>query len=355
MYHCLLDEPKPSLSRFTGCLLGGALGDALGYPIEFLQTAAILARHGTATPVALIREESGLAEVSDDTQMTLFTAEALIRDRQRQHTDARGDVLTAMQRALQRWYRTQVPDWQPPEPSVLSGWLISVPGLHHRRAPGLTCLSALGGGERNTSKGCGAVMRVAPIGLAAGDAAWAFEVASEAGALTHHHPSGYLSGAYLAALIAGLVQAQPLPEAMAEAETLLRQAPGHEETLAAVRAAQHVAKAGPPDVVAIERLGGGWVGEEALAIALACTLTADRSSPKGMADALWRAVAHSGDSDSTGAITGNLLGVMMGSEGLPEAWLADLELREVIARVVQDLYTTTVLGESVDERDYPAG
>lgn len=353
MYHCQLDEGAPSLSRFTGCLLGGALGDALGYPVEFIATPAIVTRYGTAAPDRLIRDSEGQGLISDDTQMTLFTAEALIRDRQRQTNDGPGDLITVMSRALQRWYHTQVPQSNVATPPVLTGHLIDEPRLHARRAPGLTCLSALGNGERNTSKGCGAVMRVAPIGLAAGDAAWAFEVASEAGALTHHHPSGYLSGAYLAALIAGLVQEMPLPEAMAEAETLLRQAHGHDETLAAVTAAKQVASQGPPDVVTIERLGGGWVGEEALAIALACAMTADPASPQGVAEALWRAVAHSGDSDSTGAITGNLLGVMRGVEALPSAWLADLELRDVITRIATDLHTATVLGESLDDVAYP--
>jgi ADP-ribosyl-[dinitrogen reductase] hydrolase len=354
VYHCQLDDLPPSLSRFSGCLLGGALGDALGYPIEFIASPAIVARHGLAAPDRLIGDADGLGLVSDDTQMTLFTAEALIRDRQRLALGgAPGDLIPLMSRALQRWYRTQVPEGHPPAPGTMTGWLITVPQLHARRAPGLTCLAALGTGERNTSKGCGAVMRVAPIGLAAADTAWAFEVASEAGALTHHHPSGYLSGAYLAALIAGLVTESPLPVAMAEAETLLRQAPGHEETLAAIRAAKQVAALGPPDVATIERLGGGWVGEEALAIALVCAMTADAASPHGIAEALWRSVAHGGDSDSTGAITGNLLGVMQGVDAMPAVWLADLEMRDVITRVATDLHTATVLGGRLDEVAYP--
>ncbi|MBC7542115.1 MAG: ADP-ribosylglycohydrolase family protein [Candidatus Sericytochromatia bacterium] len=352
MYHSLIDEGQPSVSRFTGCLLGGALGDALGYPVEFIATPAIVTRYGVRTPATMIGEDRP-AVVSDDTQMTLFTAEALIRDHQRILHEGPGDLMLLMQRALLRWYRTQLTDWPATKPAVLTGALINERRLYARRAPGLTCLSALGTGDRNTSKGCGAVMRVAPIGLASGDAAWAFEVASEAGALTHHHPSGYLSGAYLAAVISGLVLDQPFEVAMAEAETLLRQAPGHEETLAAVQASQQVAADGPPDVVAIERLGGGWVGEEALAISLACALTADRSSPQGIADALWRAVAHSGDSDSTGAITGNLLGAMVGIEGLPAAWLADLEMVDLITRLATDLHRATVLGESLDETAYP--
>jgi ADP-ribosylglycohydrolase len=353
MYHCLLDDTAPTLDRFTGCLLGGALGDALGWPIEFDTASGLTRRLGLTAPADLARDGEAIAEITDDTQMTLFTAEALIRDRQRQAAGGKGDVIQLMQRALWRWFHTQVPTRTWDDPQLLSGWLIGDPRLFHRRAPGNTCLEALGSAKRNTSKGCGAVMRMAPIGLAAGDPAWAFEVASEAGQLTHHHPSGYLSGAYLAAVISGLVVGRDLDDAMREADALLAQAPGSEETITAIAHARAAAALGKPTETAIEQLGGGWVGEEALAIALACTITADRSSPAGIAEALWRAAAHKGDSDSTAAITGNLLGVMVGPAGLPPRWLAQLELRDMIERVATDLFAATVLGDDPDPDSYP--
>jgi ADP-ribosylglycohydrolase len=80
-------------------------------------------------------------------------------------------------------------------------------------------------------------------------------------------------------------------------------------------------------------LGGGWVGEQALAIAVCCALTAE-----DFAEGVLRAVNHSGDSDSTGAICGNLLGAQLGEEAIPAAWLAELELREAIARLADDLF-----------------
>jgi ADP-ribosylglycohydrolase len=354
MYHCLLGDTTPSPDRFIGCLLGGAIGDALGWPIEFDTTSGLTRRLGPQPPVDLARDGATAAEITDDTQMTLFTAEALIRDRQRQTSDVPGDVITLMQRALWRWYHTQVPSRTWEDARILSGWLIDDKRLYHRRAPGNTCLEALGSTVRNTSKGCGAVMRVAPIGLAAGDPAWAFEVASEAGQLTHHHPSGYLSGAYLAAVISGLAVGQDLDAAMGEADHLLAQAPGSDETIAAVAGAREAARLGKPTETMIEGLGGGWVGEEALAIALACTMTADTTTPAGIAEALWRAAAHKGDSDSTAAITGNLLGVMVGTAGLPPHWVSQVELRDMVERVATDLHTATVLGETLNFRDYPA-
>jgi ADP-ribosylglycohydrolase len=105
----------------------------------------------------------------------------------------------------------------------------------------------------------------------------------------------------------------------------------------------------------IERLGGGWVGEEALAIALFCALTAGGSDTGSVAAALWRACAHAGDSDSTGSLTGNLLGAMLGVEALPRAWLEDLELRDVIESVALDLHAACVLGREPDPKRYPPG
>ncbi len=84
---------------------------------------------------------------------------------------------------------------------------------------------------------------------------------------------------------------------------------------------------GPPSASVIESLGGAWVGEEALAIALLCAATcADGSAREAVAAALWRSVAHAGDSDSTGSMVGNLLGAMHGVESLPAGWLDELEL-----------------------------
>jgi len=360
------------LDRFRGTLFGGAVGDALGYPVEFM-TGRQLSAEMPAPPVRLPLGAGGTAIVSDDTQMTLFTAEGWIRARMRFADPGICNPTIVFERAYLRWLDTQgectsyrdrhglgstfAPDSR--------GWLIDVPELRVRRAPGNTCLSALrslaGGGvcpsveaPPNNSKGCGAIMRSAPIGLATYTREAAFTMARAAGALTHGHPSGYLSGAYFAAVIWDLVRDVSLLDALANATEILRREAGHEETLAAVTAAEAVARAGTPDRSTLESLGGGWTGEEALAISLACALTADTSSSDGIKDALCRAVAHDGDSDSTGAITGNLLGAQLGMRAVPQEWLADLELANVIDRIARDLYQATVDVEKLPFDDYPS-
>jgi ADP-ribosylglycohydrolase len=123
-----------------------------------------------------------------------------------------------------------------------------------------------------------------------------------------------------------------------------------EAILAEVR---RLAGAGAPSASTLEALGGGWTGEEALAIGLVCALTAGGDGADDVAEALWRAVAHGGDSDSTGSIAGNLLGAMHGTAALPTAWLAELELRDVIERVARDLHGACILGERLDDAAYP--
>ncbi|WP_374973246.1 ADP-ribosylglycohydrolase family protein, partial [Spongiibacter marinus] len=81
-------------------------------------------------------------------------------------------------------------------------------------------------------------------------------------------------------------------------------------------------------------LGEGWVAEEALAMSLYCALSSDN-----LQDALILAVNHSGDSDSTGAITGNIVGLMAGERAIPAEWLETLELKNVITEVAEDLLT----------------
>jgi ADP-ribosylglycohydrolase/protein-tyrosine phosphatase len=357
---------KPSWSRVRGCLLGGATGDALGYPIEFEKSAsAILDARGRTAPRDL-RVGHDVALVSDDTQMTLFVAEGVIRGIQRMDDRGICSMEGAVHRALLRWYATQTRCSLHDSPAEAGGvgWLLGERRLHARRAPGNTCMSSLAAQFRegqqptvktppNDSKGCGAVMRSAPIGLAAGFRELAFRIGRDAAVLTHGHPSGYLSAAYFASIIFDVSRGVDLPHAMDLADAALAEEPGHEEMTRIVHRAREAAEAGAPSPQVIEALGGGWTGEEALAIALLCARTADVRTPDGIADALWRSVAHGGDSDSTGSITGNLLGAMYGVEMLPARWVEQVEMRDVIERVGDDLYASAVLETGLDYESYP--
>jgi ADP-ribosylglycohydrolase len=202
----------------------------------------------------------------------------------------------------------------------------------------MTCLSALASTKRlgdlptNDSKGCGTVMRVAPVGIVRPRHA-AFDLGADVSRLTHTHPSGYIAGGFVASLIATVIEGVPLRDAISSASALLGDADDASEVRAAVDAAVRLAASGEPATAeAVETLGEGWVAEEALAIALYAALVAD-----DLEQGVCLAVNHSGDSDSTGAVAGNLLGAMLGVEAIPARWLEILELRDVIERVAHDL------------------
>ncbi len=344
----MCQEKSTVQGRFHGCLLGGAVGDALGAPVEFMSRTEILRRFGAEGITQYVPAYGDLGTITDDTQMTLFTAEGLIRGWVRGCFKGVTTYSGVTAHAYLRWLQTQGGrpkcdiDFGADEP----GWLFQQRQLHSRRAPGNTCLSALramsslGEPARNDSKGCGGVMRVAPVGLFV----WrlrqhkspyeAFRLGTELAALTHGHPTGALTGGVLAALILMLTDGASLREAITVAKVVLRLQPDHEETLRAIEMAEVLAASGLPHDVAIARLGQGWIAEEALAISIYCALVA-RNFKQGV---IW-AVNHDGDSDSTGAIVGNLLGAIHGAKAIPAEWLEPLELREVITELADDLYT----------------
>ncbi|KJK42079.1 crystallin J1 [Lentzea aerocolonigenes] len=294
-----------------GSLLGGAVGDALGAPIEFSSIDVIRRAHGSSGVVDL-----PVLEITDDTQMTLFTLEGLVLARQ-----FGVDPVLAVRAAYGRWLHTQG------GPLVASdGWLMAEQRLHSRRAPGHTCISALKHNEKNNSKGCGGVMRAAPVAVWSSDVREVFSLAAETARITHHHPSGYLSAGVLAVIVQELLRGADLLSAVAVSRAELVRWDGHEEQTTLL---DKVVSLGPLTPEEIESsLGGGWVGEEALAIGLHAALVgADFPS------ALRLAVNHSGDSDSTGSICGNILGARDGVSVIPSSWLSVLELRDVIERL----------------------
>ena len=332
--------------RFRGCLLGGAIGDALGAPVEFLSRAQIVEAFGAAGVTDFAPAYGATGRITDDTQMTLFTAagllNAVIRGQARGITSVRSSVACA----YLRWRETQGGTLQASarrerEPR---GWLMQFPELWHRRAPGATCLRALesmrtpGEPARNDSKGCGGVMRAAPVGLAAQQirgepkGEWAFARGVEIAALTHGHPTGQLPAGVLAMVIARLCEGASLRQAIADAKAVLASWPDHRETLLAIDHAQRLAAQAVPPDDAIPDLGEGWVAEEALAIAVYCALVA-----RDFAHGVLLAVNHGGDSDSTGAIAGNLLGTLHGMRAIPQRWRETVELRDVLVEIADDL------------------
>lgn len=327
--------------RIRGCLLGGAVGDALGWPVEFLSLGEIRRRFGPAGIRDFAPAPGGIGAITDDTQMTLFSAEGLLRARAR--AEDRGVCSPAMVvwYSYLRWYVTQggvVPAERTAAVHEAGSWLLADERLHTRRAPGNTCLGGLATGRMGTleeplndSKGCGGVMRAAPAGMVPGDP---FQLGMELAVVTHGHPSGYLPAGALALMVALLLEGATLETAAEQAIIRVGEMLGHEETVAALEGALEAWRSARPVAAeTVQSLGAGWTGEEALGIALYCALAADGDFAAGVR----LAVNHGGDSDSTGSIAGQLLGLTLGEGAIPAAWLDQLELRREIGAIADDL------------------
>ena len=193
---------------FEGCLLGGAVGDALGAAIEFMSLPEIRSRFGKEGIKTYAEAYGRNGAITDDTQMTLFIAEGLLRAYCREYYKGICHPPSVVHHAYVRWLNTQGEHSKSGFEGSRDGWLIQIPELHSRRAPGNSCLSALRAPEMgtierpiNNSKGCGGVMRIAPVGMMWDDPQTVFDRACEIAAITHGHPTGYIAAGCLAAII----------------------------------------------------------------------------------------------------------------------------------------------------------
>lgn len=372
-------DKKKQLDKVRGSLIGGAVGDALGYPVEFIYSyEGIQKRYGENGINRLDtshwwkevwQDSHDKAWVSDDTQMTLFTACGMLNAKTFE------DTKCSICEAYLEWFLTQTQN----KKNLNRCWIKNIPKLNERRAPGHTCLSALneifyGRESFNNSKGCGGIMRTAPVALYG--AVWRNKsegeqqegrisnindvdmLAADAAEITHQHPLGWLPSALEAHVIYRLLQndnptVEDFKAYLEEGyETLGELYPKEKkalyELMTIIENALLLVDSKASDVENIEKIGEGWVAEETLAIAIYCTVKYFDNFEK----AVVASVNHQGDSDSTGAVTGNLLGAVVGYDAIPQHFKDDLELHDVILHVADDLFRgeTTKYNEPSESR-----
>lgn len=330
------------VARIQGCLFGLACGDALGYPTEFLSLAGIHGRYGPQG----IQELPTPALFSDDTQMTLAVARALAQAGEKPLSE----IGEALANEFMAWY-------EDPE---------------NTRAPGNACLKGCEAlrsgvswrlsGER-ASKGCGANMRVAPIGLRyCSDTSRLSAVAHLSALITHAHPAALAAAEATALCVAwgtqDVVPAECLDRLARHAEHLkwdgalgdpwtngvapldnLRR--GWDELLVVLGRVPQALRDQPEDYC--RRLGGGWVADEALACALYCFL----SHPDNYTECVRLGANSSGDSDSIACIAGAISGARLGMCAVPEPWRQRIEKADRLQQIARALADNATAAQGV--------
>lgn len=360
------NDTQVNPDQIRGCLLGGAAGNALGYSVVFMNEEEIQKNFGESGITEYqITRKGGKAMISDDTQMTLFTANGLlVADTKAKIGGIQVWPRSYVAMAYQDWLRTQEMSYEEylksSEKMETSGkhsvsWLSDIPELYSRRLPGNTCLSALKLRKNaeyfaedytkdtvNNSKGCGGVMRIAPLGLTFHkmNTLRLDSEGAQIAAITHGNSLGYMPAAILTHVINRIVFPKEqltlkeiVVEAVGRAMELFAGDEHLNELADIIDLAISLSENEESDQDNIRKIGEGWVAEETLAIAIYCALRHQDDFSAGII----AAVNHAGDSDSTGAIAGNILGALLGFDAIDEKWKKDLELYDVIMEMADDL------------------
>ena len=333
--------------RIRGAMIGCAAGDALGYPVEVLSEAAIVERYGLRGITDYDLDENGTAHITADTQLMLLSANGIL------FAHTRGALRGIMAPVYQYfdafymdWYRLQT-EKQPRR--ARCGWINAYPALSAKRAPSPTSMRVFSSDKFgsmdkpvNDSKGSGCLLRAAPIGLSySDDPAYILDLAANTAALTHGNEVTWVASGVLA-LIISLIIHQELSIAEAVNETLKaldKSFPDSRkavhELLSSIWSARPLATSASSDLDAIHALGEGWVSNEALAIGILCALRYEND----IAGAMTFAANHGGNSSTTAAIAGMLVGARIGFNAIPDRFVDRLELVDVILELADDVTT----------------
>jgi ADP-ribosylglycohydrolase len=327
---------RKMLERYKGCILGLAVGDAIGAPVDFLTLDQIREKYG----------EKGIANYdywdrfkpgsyTDETQLSLATAKGCLNA----HLNllSRGESFS-----LKVIYKRYLE------------WLNDLNDPFHVRHPGYTCMNVLQSGQKgsvgnpiNNSTEVSGLLRTAPVGLAF-PPGMAFREGTDYAAMTHGHASAYLAAGFLSEMVAQIIEVQSLQDALEMSIEQLVAFDNHQDLLKYIERALEESNNQDPIRKSIQRLGEGVTAAEVLAIGIYCALDCVSEFQEGVL----ASVNHSGMSTSTGMVTGAILGTLLGSEAIPEKWISELENSKEIMVIAEDMYKVFKLGERVSFEKY---
>jgi ADP-ribosyl-[dinitrogen reductase] hydrolase len=325
---------QEQINKSRACLIMGAIGDALGAPVEFMSNEQIKQTYGD-TGIQFHAEAYGhKGAITDDTQMTLMCADGLLNAYRRgSERGILGEYWNYIALSYVRWLETQGGEYS--HYGVPEDWgnktLYELLKAQGSRAPGTTCISALSkmpnpvAAASNDSKGCGTVMRIAPVGIFFGslygisteELEKIYQEGMKDASITHGNVTAQHASGILAVIIALCLNGEELLGSIEKALKLF----GMPDVADICNKAMSLSTE-PVSIQGLTSLGEGWIAEEALAMSIYCALQCSSNGLPSV-DALRLAVNHGGDSDSTGAITGNLIGISLGMQAIPEPLLSE--------------------------------
>jgi ADP-ribosylglycohydrolase len=303
------------LDRFKGCLIGLAIGDAMGAPTEFKDMATIKRMYGFVDDLLPWSKPAG--SWTDDTEMTIILGEAL---RDCPDLTDREQVMGAIAAGWARWSQ-EYDGARAPGGTCL--------GAAHKIAAGVPWQKSGQPAGPHTGEGCGAPMRCHPVGLLYGDRLedlWYF--AYNQGYATHQGPQTNDASVCQCFLISRLLQGDSLDDALNALMTHSTLKPTQKTAAMIYRA-----RDGSQDLTQLLDDWRGWIGDEAFAAALACAVRFP-----DFKQAVTHAVNSPGDSDSLGCMCGALMGAKVGLSGIPQEWVEQVEDGANIQALAEALY-----------------
>jgi len=327
--------------RIEGCLFGMAIGDGYGYPTEFLRIDEIIKKWPPNGPT---EPEGNPILVTDDTQMAIAVANGIINSEKDDYS----------KEALEKNIRNEFVIWLNDE--------------KNNRAPGMTCIRACEKLETGIawsaatikdSKGCGANMRVVPVGLMYElgiEEKQVGAIAQFQSVLTHAHPTALAASEITAITIAKIIQgvdALDLPDILIDyceaqkntyhveyLENIWDRSPfrtpieyitlGWEQVIEVLKKIKIGIQNNDKKIDPCLVTGEGWIAEEAFATALLCFLL----FPNEPKEALKRAVVTTGDSDSIACLTGAFSGAYCGVQSIPKDWIDRIEYKTELENII---------------------
>lgn len=310
------------LPRFQGCIVGLAVGDALGWPTEFIHDLSIIrSKYGPDGLTDLVAGRHPAGTYTDDTQMSLCVARALIEAGKK----SLDELMQVMAREFVEWSNS--PD--------------------NNRAPGGTCMAGCQNLEQGLpwrdagvphSTGCGSAMRTAPIGLYFwDDEARLIEVARASSVLTHRHPITQSAAAATALLVAWAIRGDNPDHYPERLSKIMHEMDGGHAVAELVAQVPHLLDRNPDEVLCAGVLGESWAGHEAVASALYCFCR----SPKDYRQTVITGANTVGDSDSIACIAGAISGAYNGIDSIPEKWRQTVENSATLHDLASELLRAT--------------